>query len=58
MTHEARETETSDDKAQPSDLREHIDEAKDRAGIDSDLGDAEKRPPQPGVTPPPEPDRH
>ena len=49
MTDAARENDPSADQGQPSDLHEHIDEAKERAGIDSDLGDAEERLTQPGV---------
>ena len=56
MNDERHESDTSDDEDQPSDLREHIDEAKERAGLDRDVGDVEDRPPQPGATPPPEPE--
>ena len=56
MDDEPHATDTSDDEDQPSDLREHIDEAKGCAGIEPKHVDVDERAPQPGLTPSPEPE--
>ena len=47
--------ETSDSDDEVTDLHERAEEAEERSGLGDDLGDVEDRPPQPGVTPRPDP---
>jgi hypothetical protein len=46
---------TSDSDDEVADLHELAEEAEERSGLGDDLGDVEERPPQPGVTPRPDP---
>jgi hypothetical protein len=48
------ETSDSDDEAE--DLRTHTDRVQERAAEEAHLGKSEDRPPQPGVTPPADPE--